>query len=122
MISGGEELIPFKRFAGASYLNEAGDPVAACGMQIQGQEIEGELETIRYSEDFDIKTDGNPKGELSYTTFLETFDEAYMGSSSLASELVIPKEPGIYIIRVQVSWGEDNNSTAYDYVFKLLIK
>ena len=121
IISGGEKLIPFKSWSHANYSNEAG-PVVACAIQIQERGIEEELETIRYAGDFDIKIDGSPKGGPSYTTFRETFEEPYTDSSGLSRELVIPKEPGTYIVRVQVSWGEDDNSTAYDYVFKLLIE
>ena len=110
--SGGETLVPLQ-----SWSHGTRDNIAADALQIAARGIEDQLETLTYADDFKIDIQGEPL-TVSYGVWSGNFDD-YVGRAGIYPELVLPQEAGIYIVQVQVLWGVQGDTTAYDYVFKL---
>jgi len=114
VISNGKEILPFQSWDHGLHEGICGDAI-----QISQRGISNKLKTIDYSEDFEIIVEGNPH-YIGYAMYIENF-EKFVGEPGLYPTLNLPNDAGLYIVRVQVTWGTDTDNTAYDYVFKLNI-
>ena len=120
IISNGEEIEPYKSWSRGSTTDKDGKKIEADAIQISQRGINDSLETITYSDNFEIKITGDPMS-IKYRIYTDDFG-LYENSPYLSSDITMPSENGIYIIRVEVKWRVSDGYTAYDYVFRLLIE
>ncbi len=111
IVSGGKTYAPLENWINS--LNS--DGVAADGAGIQPDEVVNELEAIPYGDDFGIVIDGEPHNGPYYTLYNSNFEEAYYRGDAFSA----PNDAGIYILIVDVSWGNEKAYEGYQYCFKL---
>lgn len=77
----------------------------------------GALEEIPYAEDFAFECvwEYDPEQPVRHT--YSVFDASLQRISHYTSELLIPGEPGLYYISVNIGWGTAYRSVGYNYIF-----
>ena len=73
---------------------------------------------IPYSTDFSFFRVGSGGSEELGTGSYNIYDENMEPIYTNVTKLEVPTEPGLYYVAVLASWGEENNRSSYQYIFK----
>jgi hypothetical protein len=111
VFSNGEEYTPVSNWIFSLENRLAGD-----GMRKRPDEVSADLAEIPLSDDFKIVIDGKTTGNVTYTLFNENNEEMYFRDY----EFKKPSESGVYILLIEIAWGNKNRYEGYQYFFKLV--
>ena len=71
---------------------------------------------VPYNDDFMIKLEGTVYGNPTYAIYSEELENYYENAESLT----IPEAEGTKIVKIRVTWGDEDKNASYDYFFKLI--
>lgn len=107
---------------GKEYLPESNwvyslkDGIAADFMRKAPSEVSTGLDEIPLADDLEIIIDGRTTGSPVYTLLNKDYEEVY----SRNHEFEEPSEPGVYILLIELAWGNKTRYEGFQYFFKLV--
>jgi hypothetical protein len=113
IISSEKEYLPE-----SNWINSLEDGLAGDGMRKAPNEVSAGLDEIPLTGDLEIIIDGKTTGNPAYTLFNEDYEEVYYRNH----EFKEPSEPGVYILLIELVWGNKTRYEGFQYFFKLIKK
>lgn len=112
--SGGKTYSPLENWI---FSHEQNGTIAD-GARKQPSEVAVELEAIPYGDDFELIINGEPFETPSYTLYNDKLEEEYYRQPNFN----MPQSEGEYILAIELSWGNEENYSGYQYFFKLTLE
>jgi len=92
--------------------------MSASGPPLILRDVAQQLDEIEYTEDFEIVVDGEYAHSIMFSWYDSNYNLAYESSVIF----VTPTEPGVYLLAVDVVWGDPATAaTMMRYVFKIRV-
>jgi len=113
--AGGQELTALKCWSFSLHDGLSGD-----AFPLMQQDLLDKLETIAYAMDLTVSFNEKPMS-TTYYVYGDNFYTHIDGFWNIPT-LNLPSTPGLYILRVQATWGAVDNYEGYDYLCKVLIQ
>ena len=113
IIANGVEHLPHEHFSHGVTIG-----MSVSGLPLMLEEIARQLQEISYSNDFDIVIAGDDASSVRFSLYDENFNNIY----SFKDGFVPPTESGVFLLSIDVVWGNVNISASMmRYVFMVRV-
>lgn len=112
LISDGHKNAPVK-----NWIYEMSNGTAADGMRRNPEDLSSELSDIVFADDFEIVIKGRIYNSPEYLIYNLSKNETFFQGQAFKK----PTESGVYIVRLEIGWGNDTRYAGYQYFFKLIV-